>query len=74
LGYKRAECACAFQPSEEDAVTDVARKAVYLLVIGFAVFYLVSQPESAADAVRGALSAVGDAMNAIIRFFNALAE
>jgi hypothetical protein len=74
LGYKRAECACALQPSEEDAVTDVARKAVYLLVIGFAVFYLVSQPESAADAVRGALSAVGDAMNAIIRFFNALAE
>jgi hypothetical protein len=69
-----SEYACALQPTEEDAVTDVARKAVYLLVIGFAVFYLVSQPEAAADAVRGALSAVGDAMNAIIRFFNALAE
>ena len=55
-------------------MTDVARKAVYLLVIGFAVYYLVSQPEGAADAVRGALAAVGDAMNAIIRFFSALAE
>ena len=55
-------------------MTDVARKAVYLLVIGFAVFYLVSQPEGAADAVKGALTAVGDAMDAIIRFFNALAE
>ena len=55
-------------------MTDVARKAVVFLVIAFAVFYLVSEPESAADAVRGALSAVGDAMDAIIRFFNALAE
>ena len=55
-------------------MTDVARKAVVLLVIAFAVFYLVSQPEGAADAVKGALAAVGDAFDAIIRFFKALAD
>lgn len=55
-------------------MTDVARKAVVLLVIAFAAFYLVSQPEGAADAVRGALAAVVDAFDAIIRFSSALAE
>lgn len=60
--------------TEEDAMTDVARKALVLLVIGFVVFYLVTQPEGAADAVRGAAAAVGDAFDAIMRFFNALAE
>ena len=54
-------------------MTAVARKTVVLLVIAFAVFYLVSQPEAAADAVRGALEAVGAAFDAIIRFFRALA-
>ncbi len=55
-------------------MVDVARKALIVLAIGFAVFYLVSQPEAAADAVQGAFSAVGDAFDAIIRFFNALAD
>ena len=55
-------------------MTDVARKALVLLVIAFVVFYLITQPEGAADAVRGAVAAVGDAFDAIMRFFNALAE
>lgn len=54
-------------------MTDVAKKGVTLLAIAFAAFYLFTQPENAADAVRGALSAVGDGFQAVIRFFNALA-
>ena len=60
---------------ENVGVSELARRkdAVVLLVVAFAVFYLVSQPEAAADAVRGALEAVGAAFDAIIRFFRALA-
>ena len=54
-------------------MTDVARKAVVLLVIAFAVFYLVSQPR-ALRMPSGAFAAVGDAFDAIIRFFQALAD
>jgi hypothetical protein len=53
-------------------VTDVAKKSVTLLAIAFAAFYLFTQPENAADAVRGAVGAVTDGYDAVIRFFNAL--
>jgi hypothetical protein len=53
-------------------VTDVAKKGVTLLAIAFAAFYLFSQPENAADALKGAFDAVTDGFHAIIRFFNAL--
>jgi hypothetical protein len=55
-------------------VTDVARKTTVFLALAFVVYYLVTQPEGAADAVRGAMDAVVQAVNAIIRFFSALAE
>ncbi len=42
------------------------------IVIAFAVFYLLTEPRSAADAVRGAGDVVGQAFNAVIDFMNAL--
>ena len=42
------------------------------LVIAFAVFYLLTQPQAAADAVRGAGNVVRDAFNAVITFITAL--
>jgi hypothetical protein len=53
-------------------VTDVAKRGVTLLAIAFAAFYLFTQPENAADAIKGALDAIAEAFHAIIRFFNAL--
>jgi hypothetical protein len=53
-------------------VTDVAKKSVMMLAIAFAAFYLFTQPENAADAIRGALDAVAAGFQAVIRFFNAL--
>lgn len=50
----------------------VAKKLLGLLVAGFAIFYLLSQPESAAEAVRGAVGAVMEAFSQIVRFITRL--
>ena len=42
------------------------------VVIAFALFYLLTQPHSAAEVVKGAGAVVGDAFNATITFINAL--
>ncbi len=55
-------------------MTDVAKKVVTLLVIAFAAFYLLTQPESAAGAIKTALDAVVDGLEAIARFFTALGD
>jgi hypothetical protein len=53
------------------AVKLVKRVAI-ILVIAFAVFYLVTRPEDAANAVQGATGAVWGAGVAITEFFGAL--
>lgn len=50
----------------------VAKKGLALLVVGFAAFYLLTQPESAADAVRGAVGAVIEAFEQLVRFITRL--
>jgi hypothetical protein len=49
------------------------RKVILLLVVTFAVFYLVTRPEDAATAVRGAFGALANAFSSIILFFTTLA-
>jgi hypothetical protein len=48
------------------------KKLVGLIVIAFAVFYLLTQPQSAADGVRGGVNAVGDVFNALTAFVTRL--
>ena len=48
------------------------RKLAIGLVIAFALFYMLTQPVGAAQAVRGAADAVGVAFNSIIEFISAL--
>jgi hypothetical protein len=55
-------------------MTDAAKKGITFLVIAFAFFYLVTQPEGAATAVKVVISAIVTAFDAIIKFFNALAS
>ncbi len=55
-------------------MTDVAKKGVTLLVIAFAAFYLLTQPEDAAGAIKTALDAVVGGLKAIARFFTALGD
>ena len=43
------------------------------LVVVFALFYMISRPEDAADAVQGAVGAVWASAEAVGRFFTSLA-
>lgn len=48
------------------------KKVFVLLVAGFAVYYLLTAPEGAADAIRNAFNAVIDAFGQIMVFANNL--
>jgi hypothetical protein len=50
------------------------KKLLSVVAIAFAVFYMMTQPNEAADAVRGALSIVGDAFESFVTFVTALFE
>jgi hypothetical protein len=55
-------------------MTDAAKKGLTFLVIAFALFYLVTQPAAAADAVKAVGDAIGQTFESIIAFFNALSS
>lgn len=48
------------------------KKVLLWLTIAFVVYYLVSEPVNAADAVKGAASAVGDAFESVVSFLSRL--
>ena len=50
------------------------KRLVFVVVLGFCLFYIVNQPEAAAAAVRTAFLAVGRAFGSIITFFTSLAS
>ena len=51
----------------------LAKRVIVVLVVGFFLFYLISQPEGAASAVRTVFDAVGLAFRSVVRFFQSLA-
>lgn len=50
----------------------VLKKVITLLVIGFVIFYLLTAPEGAADAVSNAAGAVMDGFSQVGIFVNEL--
>lgn len=48
------------------------KRILVTIVIIFALFYLFTRPESAAEAVKTAGGAVGTAFGSIVTFFNTL--
>lgn len=50
----------------------MAKKALMLLVVAFAIFFLLSRPESAAESVQGAGGALGEGFDRVARFFTEL--
>ena len=50
----------------------VLKKVITLLVVGFGVYYLLTAPEGAADAVSNAADAVIDAFSQVGVFVNEL--
>ncbi|SDS78618.1 hypothetical protein SAMN04488543_2377 [Friedmanniella luteola] len=49
------------------------KKIVFVLVVGFGLFYLIQQPEGAADAVKTVFGALVGAFQALVTFFTSLA-
>ncbi|HET9780038.1 MAG TPA: hypothetical protein VFP81_12220 [Propionibacteriaceae bacterium] len=49
------------------------KRIIVFLVVGFALFYLISQPQAAADAVRAIFGALARVFRSIIIFFQSLA-
>jgi len=49
------------------------KKILFILVVGFCLFYLVQQPEGAAAAVRTVFGALVGAFQSIVTFFTSLA-
>lgn len=48
------------------------KKVLTILAVAFAVYYILTSPSSAADAVSAALSALASGFNAVITFFTEL--
>lgn len=48
------------------------KKLLGVAAIAFALFFLLTQPQAAADAVRGGVNVVAGAFNALITFVTAL--
>lgn len=65
---------CAADRAEGDRVSTFVKRVVFVVVVGFCLFYVVNQPEGAAAAVRTAFLAVGKAFGSIITFFTSLAS
>jgi hypothetical protein len=54
-------------------MTTWAKRILFVLVVGFFLFYLISQPEGAAAAVQTVFDALAVAFQAVVRFFSTLA-
>jgi hypothetical protein len=52
----------------------VLKKVIALLLIGFVIYYLLTTPSSAADAVNDAFDGIMDAFRQIGVFFNELTQ
>jgi hypothetical protein len=51
----------------------LTKKILFVLVVGFCLFYLIQQPEGAAEAVRTVFGALVRAFQALVTFFTSLA-
>jgi uncharacterized membrane protein len=51
----------------------ILKRIVIVFVIAFALFYLVTRPQEAANAVHGAVAMVWGAGQAVVNFFTSLA-
>jgi hypothetical protein len=50
----------------------VVKKTITILAVAFVAFYLLTEPESSAGAVKGALDGLQDGAEALVTFFSNL--
>jgi len=49
-----------------------ARRLLVLVVVAVALYFVISQPEGAADVVRSIVALIGEALSSIATFFSEL--
>jgi hypothetical protein len=53
-------------------VSDTGRRVLWVFLVALALFYVLSRPQQAADAVNATVAAIGVAFERIIAFLTAL--
>lgn len=56
----------------ESSMSASLRRFLILVVVAVVLFFVISQPEGAADVVRSILNLIGEAFSAIATFFRSL--
>jgi hypothetical protein len=69
----RVRIVCRDDRKDEYSDMKWVKRIIVFLVVGFALFYLISNPQGAADAVRAIFGALARVFQAIIVFFRSLA-
>lgn len=72
MRYKQAIATRSGCVSREGRSSIVVKKVVTLLVLAFAIFYVVTKPQAAAALVQNTASFIGDIFDSVVRFFSAL--
>ena len=69
---QRVRIVCGKDRKDESSDMKWVKRIIVFLVVGFALFYLISQPEAAANAVEALFSALARVFRSIIVFFQSL--
>jgi nucleoside recognition membrane protein YjiH len=64
---------CSEDRQNEQSDMTWVKRFIIFLVVGFFLFYLVSQPEAAANAVRGVFNGLALVFRSVLIFFQTLA-
>lgn len=64
---------CGEDRKDEKSDMTWFKRFIVFLVVGFFIFYLIAQPEAAANAVRAVFGALARVFRSIIVFFQSLA-
>lgn len=70
---QRVRIVCDEDRKDESSDMKWVKRIIVFLVVGFFLFYLIAQPEAAANAVQALFSALARVFRSIIIFFQSLA-
>lgn len=70
---QRVRIVCDQDRKNEQSEMTWVKRFIIFLVVGFFLFYLVSQPEAAANAVRGVIGGIARVLRSVLIFFQTLA-
>ena len=69
---QRVRIVCSEDRKGESSDMVWVKRIIIFLIVGFALFYLIAQPEAAANAVQALFSALARVFRSVIVFFQSL--